>query len=160
MVDKIFQANTINNKYFISVFLTALGSIIAWVHIVKQFFLYYEVEETLAVYSNTVIPHPFLTACFYGGFGFLIAFFFAWKFYKKRPSSKHGLYYTIFLLGGTIFAWNFAGRDLFKFLLADTSTGEIVGCSGTVISNPFLTACFAGALLFLLLFLINLILKK
>lgn len=144
------------NFYLWSILIHGAGTLVAWWHIIRQMMDFYSYEGTLMVVSNPIIPHPVTTACFYGGFGFIIALIFAIKFYRAKPRKKAAGWYTLYLAGGTTFAWNFAGRDLMKFFSSSSQAEPIVGCSGVVISNPFTTACFIGATLFAIGFLVAL----
>lgn len=67
------------------------------------------------------------------------------------------LIYTQFivLLIGTVFAWTNFMRELFAWLNQEACT---MGCSLSGIApNPFLTACFYGAIFFTLAFALSLI---
>lgn len=61
------------------------------------------------------------------------------------------------LLAGTLFAWTNFGIELNKWLQDRSST---VGCTPGI-TNPFLTPCFYGAVIFLTAFIVSIfILKK
>jgi len=136
---------------------TFAGIIVAWVHIIKQFILFYGYEGTITKVTDCIIPNPVTTPCFYGGFGFILAFIIAIKLWRKDLSKKALTWFTLYLAAGTIFAWYNAGKDIINFY-SPKAAGAVIGCSGVAISNPFTTACFAGASLFLLAFIFSLIL--
>ena len=153
----IININIMRSKKFITlIVLTGAGVIIAWQHIITQFSNFLSYEGTVFKVQNCVIPNPVTTPCFYGGFGFIVALIIAILFFKKNPTKKALMWFTIYLLAGSIFAWTFAGRDLINFFGGSTGAGT-VGCSGLIINNPFTTACFMGASLFLLSFIVSLI---
>lgn len=146
----------INKKFIILILTTAGGAIVAWVDIITQFSRFLSYEGTVFKVQDCVVPNPVTTPCFYGGFGFLIALIIAILFFKKNPVKKSLLWYTTYLLAGSIFAWSFAGPDLIHFFNSPTGA-QTIGCSGMVITNPFSTPCFMGASLFLLSFIASLV---
>ena len=135
------------------------GTIIAWYHVIKQFAVFYGFEGTIFKVQDCLMPNPVTTPCFYGSFGFLIALIIAIKFFKKKPTSKSAGWFSLYLLAGSIFAWFNAGQDLIEYYSLPVG-GTFVGCSGVTITNPFSTACFMGACLFLIAFIISLVLYK
>ena len=134
------------------------GTLFAWVTVYFDFRRYDLYEETLWPVSGSLLPHPFTTACFYGAFGFLLAWLWVMKI-QKLPDErkiKHAAGLWWFLLGGTLFAWYNTGLLIRDWL---QHPGEaFIGCSGQLITNPFATHCFIGAALFLLAFLVALLL--
>jgi len=63
----------------------------------------------------------------------------------------------IILLAGTLFAWFNFFKELVNWL--ETSNCKI-GCAVTVLSNPFLTPCFYGAIFFTVAFILGAIILK
>jgi len=130
-----------------------VGVVIAWNHVIRQFYTFYTYEQTFFKVKDCVIPNPVTTPCFYGAFGFLLALVIVWKFSMKPVTKKALTWFTLYLLAGSLFAWYNAGRDLINFYTPHTA--GVIGCSGAVITNPFTTACFQGAVLFLLAFIFS-----
>jgi len=62
----------------------------------------------------------------------------------------------IILLLGTIFAWANFGYELFRWLNAQSCSA----CALTASANPFLSACFYGALFFTAAFCLSAVLLK
>ena len=115
-----------------------VGTVFAWVTIILDFLRFYNTEGTIFKLEHCIIPNPVTTPCFYGAFAFALG---------------------IFLTGGSIFAWtNFL---LLAYDFYHTPIGQGVGCSGVPTSNPFVTPCFVGAVLFLVSLIFSLfILRK
>ena len=123
------------------------GTLWAWGNTIRDLIRFYIFEGTLLKITNCVIPNPFTQPCLYGALGFLAAF--VWSLIILRRNTGRGqVPLTFFLYGGTIFAWANVAREFATFYAS--APGTAVGCSGTAITNPFLTPCFVGATLFLL----------
>jgi len=60
------------------------------------------------------------------------------------------------LLAGTIFAWSNFGRELYLWL----NNESCQSCALTPMTNPFLTPCFYGAVMFLISFILAVKIKK
>ena len=60
------------------------------------------------------------------------------------------------LLGGTLFAWANFGNEVVKWLTQNNA----VSCSGTKLTNPFITPCFGGAIFFTIAFVLSVLLMK
>lgn len=138
-----------------------VGTVFAWVTIILDFLRFYNTEGTIFKLEHCIIPNPVTTPCFYGAFAFALGLAWAMAILKKegderRKSEKH---LAIFLTGGSIFAWtNFL---LLAYDFYHTPIGQGVGCSGVPTSNPFVTPCFVGAVLFLVSLIFSLfILRK
>lgn len=65
---------------------------------------------------------------------------------KKNAKGRAGLTYLLY--AGTVFAWANVAREFATYYTS--APGTALGCSGSAITNPFLTPCFVGATLFLL----------
>jgi len=61
------------------------------------------------------------------------------------------------LLVGVVFALSNFGLQLMKFY---SGSGEQVSCSGVLISNPFMTPCFFGAMFFLISFIVSVVIVR
>lgn len=143
------QANTKTILGRVLTVVLACGTIFAFYTIYKDFSIFYGFEGTLFKVTDCVVPNPVTTPCFYGAFGFLIAFIWSIKLMKFEPAKqfKHRKWMVWFLIAGNIFAWSnylYSIRGFFK-----EHDGPIIGCSGQIVTNPFGTACFIGASIFL-----------
>lgn len=61
------------------------------------------------------------------------------------------------LMAGTIFAWSNFTIEMIDFLNQRACT---LGCSAGTLTNPFLTPCFYGAMVFTLSFILSTIILK
>ena len=152
MKDKIWQ-------FLLSTTLLG-GTIFAWYTVFNDFLLFYNTEGTLLKVTDCIIPNPVITPCFYGAFAFLGAFI--WSLFilgftgeRLKKNQKHLFW---FMIGGTIFAWSNFIPQLVKFVQADMQ--PILGCTGQVTTNPFVTPCFIGSAIFLCALIISFIVYK
>ena len=79
------------------------------------------------------------------------------RYKKSKESINLEKYLYLLLFGGTIFAWSNFTYELYKFYF---TTGPKTSCSGILTSTPFTTPCFYGALIFLLGFITNIVIRK
>lgn len=125
-----------------------LGTLFAWYTVVTDFIRFYQVEGSIFKIQNCLAPNPVMTPCFYGAWAFLIALI--WSFMiLKMPEAKQKVQekrLLILLIAGTLFAWGNFSWGLVKFIQANGQPS--VGCSGQIVTNPFATPCFIGALFF------------
>jgi len=136
-----------------------VGTVFAFYTVIGEFIDFYKLEGTIFKVKDCILPNPATTPCFYGAFGFLIALVWSVKLLKFENMKKklHQKYLMRFLLAGSLFAWFNAGRGILDFYKVEDARFEgAVGCSGQLVTNPFTTACFIGATLFLLSFLYSL----
>ncbi|MFA4937165.1 MAG: hypothetical protein WC575_02675 [Patescibacteria group bacterium] len=137
-----------------------IGTIFAWYTVYVDFARFYAVEGTLFKVQDCIIPNPVTTPCFYGAFAFLIGFI--WSLYiikflddKKKIQQKRLVW---LLIASTLFAWGNFSYTLYKFWL---SHGEpTIGCSGQLVTNPFITPCFIGAAIFLVALIVGWWIKR
>ncbi len=123
------------------------GTLFSCATVFNDFRVFFNYYHTLLRIANCTIPNPVTTACFYGSFAFLIAYIWSYliinrKINKQRKSQRHLIY---FLIGCTIFAWSNLSLLLYRFYIVVSR----LGCSGATTTNPFMTPCFAGSVLFL-----------
>lgn len=64
-------------------------------------------------------------------------------------------YFSAFALFGTAFAWANMTGEFVKYLNAGGT--QYTGCSGATVTNPFLTPCFGGSVIFFALFIISIL---
>ncbi len=134
-----------------------IGTLFAWVTVFTDFQKFYGYEGTIFKLDNCVIPNPVATPCFYGAFAFIGAFVWSLRVAKmsEEEKRKHEKFMSWFLSGATIFAWSNFLPDAFNFYTS--SGGPVRGCSGQLITNPFITPCFIGSAIFLVALMIGLL---
>lgn len=122
-----------------------IGTLFAFYTVYTDFSRFYDLHGTVFQLKDCIIPNPVTTPCFYGAFGFLIAFIWSLKLLRKQKSYKNLQY---FIIACVLFAWGNFAYSLQRFY-ATAKTGHPVGCSGQFVSNPWSTPCFIGASIFL-----------
>lgn len=133
------------------IFLLLCGTVFAWYIIIREFINFYANEGTIFKVTDCVYTNPVTTACFYGGIGFVVALGWAIYLFKKHEY-KGRLYHTIFLLGGTLFAWSVVAWEWWK--IKQAAGQPVVGCSG-LMNSIFDSSCLYGASFFLISFLVG-----
>lgn len=131
--------------------LLAAGTAFAWYNTIKNFIRFYGFEGTIFKLQDCVIPNPVTEACFYGAVGFLVALIWSVYIYRQQAETvahKWQHYLWWFTSAGAIFAWYNVAKEFVAYYQA--GPGLAIGCSATPITNPFLTPCFTGAVIFLL----------
>ncbi len=145
--------------YWPQVYALLAGVVVSWTTVVIDFMRFFRAEGTLLKVNDCLFPNPVTTPCFYGAIAFIVAFAWAiWLVGKQddvRIRSQKFL--LVFLSAGTMFAWSNFGILLYNFYTALPGAG--VGCSGIPTSNPFMTPCFYGSMLFLLALIISIIIR-
>lgn len=137
------------------------GTVFAWVTVVRDFQRFAEIEGTVFKIRDCAVPNPVTTPCFYGAFAFAIALIWSAIAYQA-DADRSRLHYrrlSWLLIAGTLFAWSVNGWELWKFYTRDAA-GPIVGCSGQLVSNPYVTPCFIGASIFLLSLIVGLLVRR
>lgn len=129
------------------------GAVFAWYTTVQNFARFYRFEGTLFKIHNCAIPNPVTEPCFYGAVAFLIAFVWMLQILRAPAAGRQLRYLFWFLAAGVIFAWVNVAREFAAFYTAKGA--PVVGCSATLIVNPFTTPCFVGASIFLLSLLLT-----
>lgn len=137
------------------IFFLICGSLFAWYIIVREFINFYANEGTIFKVADCVYTNPVTTPCFYGGVGFLVAL--GWVFYllkinDKTKQIKARFKHTLFLFGGTLFAWGVVTWEWWK--IKQAAGQPVVGCSG-LMTSIFDSSCLYGASFFLLSFLLG-----
>lgn len=124
-----------------------VGIAVAFFAIYQDFMRFYQIEGVWFKFKDCETIHPFLTPCFWGGWAFVGAYIWVVLIYTKKLQNQLTKL-VWFLMGGVIFAWSSFANELYKY--SEARGQEYVGCSGAIVSNPFLTPCFYGSVLFLL----------
>ncbi len=125
------------------------GTIFAWQTIIREFINFYATEGTIFKVTDCVYTNPVTTPCFYGGLGFLVALFWTWYILNisiKAQQIKQRFFHTLFLLGGTLFAWSVVAWEWWQ--LKQAAGQPVVGCSG-LMTSIFDSSCLYGASFFL-----------
>lgn len=125
------------------ILLLAAGVLISWYTVIAQFVIEYRYCGTVFPSSECLIQSPLITPCFYGACAFFVSF--AWvSWMYKTDSGHHEAYLRNFLLLCVVFALSVLGAECAQYF--GLVGGPAIGC--TPGSNPLLSPCAAGAVLF------------
>jgi len=145
----------------LQVIVLLVGTLFAWYTVITEFLKFYDVEGTIFRVTDCVFPNPVTTPCFWGAWAFLIALIWAYKILKMSGDEQkiNQKRLTWLLIAGTIFAWSNNSYQIVKFY---TQVGGEpgIGCSGQLITNPFLTSCNIGATIFLIALVVGFVIRK
>ena len=128
------------------------GTLFAYTVIITDFIRFYRLENTFFKFKDCAVDNPLVTPCFYGGFAFLLAFVISYKILKekdleKKIAKQKKLLYL--LISGVLFAWGNFFYTVNDYLNSMALKQDFTGCSGVAATNPLLTPCFGGAVIFL-----------
>ena len=144
-------------KPAITLLITLLvGSLYAFTTVFFEFIEFYFNEGTIFKVNDCITPNPVTTACFYGAFGFLISFIWAYRInnYQVVTNKINQYFYlNLLLIGCTIFAWYNNYSTMYTYFFDNKEI--FIGCTGKLIQNPFTTPCFIGASIFTVALLIS-----
>ncbi|MFH0873746.1 MAG: hypothetical protein V1846_02790 [Candidatus Komeilibacteria bacterium] len=148
-------------SWIILTLILAVGTLFAWYTVYNDFSLFYNLEGTVLKINNCAIPNPVTTPCFYGAFAFLIAFIWSIMLLRKPLQlALQGLKKLLWLLvASVLFAWGNFVYSLITFYQTKDS-GQAIGCSGQLVTNPWTTPCFIGACIFLTALVVAVILYR
>lgn len=137
------------------------GSVFAWYNVVNDIIRFYQLEWTFWKFTGNLLPHPFLTPCFWGACAFAGALVWSIFIYAAPDGQRRVRQKKLhWLLGaGTVFAWSNFGYEVYKFLQLPSGTPS-VGCSGQLVQNPCETPCFWGSVIFLAAFISSLLILR
>lgn len=137
------------------------GTIFAWTTVANDFRRFYAIEGTIFKVQDCAIPNPVTTPCFYGAFAFLVAFVWSVILLKKdgEEQTRGERKLRWLLLASTLFAWGNFSRTLYTFY-STPPAAEKVGCSGQLVSSPFVTPCFYGSMIFLIALVLSFVLLR
>ena len=137
------------------------GTIFAWYTVYTDFNRFYDSEGTLFKIQDCAIPNPVTTPCFYGAFAFLIAFVWSVIIIRKTADSRIKELKKLLwlLLASVLFAWGNFIYSLMRYYQTRDS-GQAIGCSGQLVTNPWTTPCFIGAVIFLTALVVAVILYR
>lgn len=130
-----------------------LGSLITTYSLYQDFAFFFAKGGDLMRVTTEFPRHPATTPCLYGTLAFIALTVWTFTLFGADDArrARHLRIMFWILLGCVLFAWTNFGREFCKFYFREPGTFP-VGCSGRPITNPFLTACFAGSVLFTLSF--------
>lgn len=126
----------------------------SWFNVIKQEKIHYEIEGSLTKIKDCTVTNPILTPCFWGAVAFLISFILSILIIKKKKeiSLKLQEYLRKLTFVGTLFAWAVVGSESYDYF--SNKMRPIETCTG-VVKNPLKSACFIGAIIFTLSFIIS-----
>lgn len=123
-----------------------LGSFVAWYETITKFQEFYNYEGTLLKIKDCIVANPITTPCFWGASAFVLALILAIVYYRKQ-SKDFEKYFLWFMIFCVLFAW---GNFAIELVGIQPKPGAIITvCQANPVS-PFLSACFAGSILFTL----------
>lgn len=127
------------------------GVIVSWYATISAFINFYDFEGTIFKIKDCVLPNPVVTPCFWGSLAFFIALVWAYKLHNKA-SLRGEKYFFYFMILCVLFAWsNFA----VEFKGIEPPSGSIVAPCPANKTNPFLTPCFFGSIIFTISFFVS-----
>lgn len=122
------------------------GTVFAWSNFLPQIGRFESLYGTVFKFTGCTVPNPFLTACFFGSFAFLLALLWSFSIYQSpHPARARRLRNFLFicvLLATSVIAYEAAQ---YYNLLASTVS---VSCNPG--ASPFTTPCFYGDIFFLI----------
>lgn len=123
------------------------GTVFAYFSVFREYIEFYGMYQTIFRIKNCAIPNPITTPCFYGAFAFLVSLIYSIRIHRHTSENyaRHLKYLIYILIGSNIFAWVNNAIIFYKYY----TPSDKIGCSGRPIDNPFTTACFIGASIFL-----------
>lgn len=138
----------------IQILIIGLGVLWSWFNVIKQGKIHYEVEGSLTKIKDCAVTNPILTPCFWGAVAFLISFVLSILIIKakKQKSKKFQGWLKKLTFVGTLFAWAVVGSESYDYF--SNKMQPIQTCTG-IVKNPLESACFVGAIIFTLSFLIS-----
>ena len=148
-------------QYILQIIILCIGSVFAWYNVLNDFIRFYQLEWTFWKFTNTWLPHPLFTPCFWGACAFMIALIWSVTIFQAAPDLRRARQkkLNILLGAGTIFAWSNFSYEVYKFIQLPPGAPAI-GCSGQLIQNPCQTPCFWGAVIFLVAFVSSLLILQ
>lgn len=146
--------------YLVQIASLIIGSLIAWITVIRGFINFYAVEGTIFKVVDCNYTNPFITPCFWGAMAFLIALIWSITLYTKRNQDKaqgqeRGLLWL--LVASTIFGWSNVGYE--QWLIIKAQGEAVIGCSGAM-TSIFQSPCLYGSIFFLLAMLATVMIVK
>lgn len=141
------------NRYVIQSALLLWGVVFSWTNVFRSFSRFRLSEGAYLKFADCTLTNPLLTPCAWGAFAFFIAFIWSVLVIRIEDNKKKLIQQKrlmILLLGGTLFAFSVVGFETLEFFHSKTGTFET--CTG-VVSSPLESACFLGALTYLVSYL-------
>ncbi len=132
------------------------GVLVSWTTTLAAFMNFYRLEGTLFKIKDCIIPNPVTTPCFWGALAFMGALI--WSLYLlKNNNEKSDRYLFYFLIGCVIFAW---GNFTVELMGITPKPGALIAPCPATGTNPFLSACFFGSVLFTLSLTTNFFIQR
>ncbi len=133
--------------YWIQSLVLLVGTFFAFSSVTIDYVRFYGIYHSLTRIQNCAIPNPILTPCFYGAFAFLFASIWSLSIIIKKRKAQQA-YLHMLLIASTLFAWGNFFLGIYRYYTV--SSGPKVSCSGIPTTNPFLTPCLGGSIIFLI----------
>lgn len=128
------------------------GALFAWYTVIQDFIRFFDIEGTVFRIKDCAFPNPVTTPCFWGAVAFVVALLASIAIMRNNALTAQYRGYkklVLFLFAGNVFAWSNAIYGIVDFY-KHKDAGPVIGCSGLLVANPFMTPCFWGSVLFLL----------
>lgn len=121
------------------------GMVFAWSNLISQFTHFYTLYGTLFKVAGCTIPNPFLTPCFFGSVGFLIAVFWSVNVYQipSRIGERRLRNFLTFCSVFAVFAVVYEMAEYYHWI----SSAVSISCTPGI--SPFVSPCFFGTLIFI-----------
>ncbi|MBP7859752.1 hypothetical protein KA001_02215 [Patescibacteria group bacterium] len=131
-----------------------IGTLYSYSAVILDYINFYKIAGTVFTLKYGLLPNPVVTPCFWGAFAFLLCAIITYKFLKadKTDLTKFK-YFILFVVASCTFALSNLSLEFKKFFEAGGK--QYIGCSGQTVSNPFLTPCFGGSFIFVILLLVT-----
>lgn len=128
------------------------GLVFAWTNLFSQFAHFNALYGTIFRVQGCTVPNPFLTPCFFGSLGFIVAVF--WSVHLVQSAgARSERYLRNFLAGCSMFALSVVALETAQYY--KLIGGASVSC--TPGATPWTTPCFTGMLVFLVAFIVSVV---
>ena len=139
--------------------LAAAGAVFAWTTVLGDVSRFIAAGGHLWRFRGCSVPNPLGTPCFYGAVLFLVVLVWAIsQLQAAHPERRVQRQLVVMLAAGTLFAWGNFGREWWRY--RQSASGTFRSCSGTLAVHPIHTPCFTGALLYLAVLIVALLVAR
>ncbi len=131
------------------------GMVFVWEKFLSQLVHFETVYGTIFRIQGNTIPNPFLTPCFLGSLGYLVAVFLAVRL-MQSPAVQRARYLRNFLLAAVLFGVSVISIEAAQYY--HVIGGVSVSC--TPGASPWATPCFAGTIIFIVSYIISIFIAR